>query len=100
MPFNIHTISQCGRSLFISDTIFTTITIGVLGLRFWSAYIAKRKMYADDYTAVAAFVSKSVLTGAAYWGTFNGLGKAISELTLDELTVQVKVCISLRAYFL
>jgi hypothetical protein len=43
-------------------------------------------------------VSKSVLTAAAYWGTFNGLGKDIRELTLDELTVQVKVCISLGAF--
>ncbi|KAJ3572187.1 hypothetical protein NPX13_g5137 [Xylaria arbuscula] len=90
LTLNINEISACGRELFIVDIIFTVITIVFLVLRFWSARISRRKIYPDDIFVLFAFVSKTVLTGAAIWGTFNGLGLHIYELDLYQLTVQVK----------
>ncbi|KAI1111872.1 hypothetical protein F5Y14DRAFT_288999 [Nemania sp. NC0429] len=91
MGFNIHQISSCGRRFFVIDIVFSVLCIFFLGLRFWSARFSRRKLYIDDYAAVAAFVSKSGLTGAQFWGTFNGLGKHITELSLSQLTIQVKI---------
>ncbi|KAI1362620.1 hypothetical protein F5Y08DRAFT_269084 [Xylaria arbuscula] len=91
LTLNINEISACGRELFIVDIIFTVITIVFLVLRFWSARISRRKIYPDDIFVLFAFVSKTVLTGAAIWGTFNGLGLHIYELDLYQLTVQVKL---------
>ncbi|KAI1203455.1 hypothetical protein F5X97DRAFT_330143 [Nemania serpens] len=91
MGFTIDQISDCGRRFFVIDIVFTVLCLIFLGLRFWSARFSRRKLYVDDYAAVLAFVSKSGLTGAQFWGTFNGLGKHITELSLSELTVQVKI---------
>ncbi|KAI1755756.1 hypothetical protein F4782DRAFT_538223 [Xylaria castorea] len=84
-------ISYCGHKLFIIDIIFITLDIVFLALRFWSARIARRKLFLDDWAVVIAFVMMSVLSGAGYWGIFNGLGKHITTLTPDQLTVQVKL---------
>ncbi|KAI0458425.1 hypothetical protein F5B21DRAFT_459601 [Xylaria acuta] len=89
--FTIDTISHCGRKIFIIDVIFLTLDITFLALRFWSARLARRKLYLDDYAVVFAFVMLSVLAGSAYWGIFNGLGKHITELTVEQITVQVKL---------
>ncbi|KAI1163493.1 hypothetical protein F5B18DRAFT_318210 [Nemania serpens] len=91
MGFTINTISDCGRRFFVIDIVFSVLCLIFLGLRFWSARFSGRKIYIDDITAVLAFVSKSGLTGAQFWGTFNGLGKHITELSLSQLTVQVKI---------
>ncbi|KAI8950443.1 hypothetical protein F4801DRAFT_590393 [Xylaria longipes] len=89
--FTINTISQCGRRVFIINVLFTTLDIAFLAMRFWSARIARRKLFLDDYAVVLAFVFMSVLAGSAYWGIFNGLGKHITSLNPDQLTVQVKL---------
>ncbi|KAI0506159.1 hypothetical protein F5B22DRAFT_660668 [Xylaria bambusicola] len=91
MGLTINQISACGRELFVVDIVFTVVTIGFLLMRFWSARISRRKLYPDDIFVIFAFVAKSVLTGAAFWGTFNGLGKHIYLLNLQQLTVQVKL---------
>ncbi|KAJ2990562.1 hypothetical protein NUW58_g2890 [Xylaria curta] len=91
MAFTIDTISKCGRDLFMIDIILTIICIFALVLRFWSAQRARRKLFLDDYAVVAAFVSKTALTGTAFWGTFNGLGHHIYDLTVEQLTIQVKL---------
>ncbi|TGJ82834.1 hypothetical protein E0Z10_g5933 [Xylaria hypoxylon] len=91
MAFNIYTISRCGQELFTVDIIFTVLDLVFLGLRFWALRFSRRKFQPDDFFALFAFVAKSVLTGAAIWGTWNGLGKHITELNLDQLTVQVKL---------
>lgn len=57
MGFTINTISQCGKKLFVVDIIFTLLCVVFLVLRFWSARFSRRKLYPDDYAAVAAFVS-------------------------------------------
>ncbi|KAI0542740.1 hypothetical protein GGR58DRAFT_510037 [Xylaria digitata] len=91
MGFNINTISSCGRELLIVDVVFTALALVFLGLRFWALRLSGRKLYPDDFFAVFALVSKTVLTGTAIWGTFNGLGQHIQLLSLSELTVQVKL---------
>ncbi|KAI0487322.1 hypothetical protein F4859DRAFT_509893 [Xylaria cf. heliscus] len=89
--FNFQTISQCGRNIIVIDIVFLFFDILFLVLRFWSAHLARRKLYLDDLAVVFAFVMISVLGGAAFWGIFNGLGKHITELTVDQLTIQVKL---------
>ncbi|KAI1125603.1 hypothetical protein F5Y10DRAFT_279366 [Nemania abortiva] len=91
MGFTINTISQCGRKFIIIDLLFTVIAFIFLGLRFWSARLARRKLYPDDYAAIAAMVSKSAMTASQFWGTFNGLGHHIIDLSVSELTVQAKI---------
>ncbi|TRX98396.1 hypothetical protein FHL15_000470 [Xylaria flabelliformis] len=83
-------ISHCGRQIFIIDVVFITLDILFLAIRFWSARIARRKLSLDDLAVVVAFAMMSVLSGSGYWGIFNGLGKHITTLTPDQLTIQVK----------
>ncbi|RWA14132.1 hypothetical protein EKO27_g983 [Xylaria grammica] len=91
MAFTWHQSSSCGQKLLILDIIFTILGITFLGLRFWAARFSHRKLYPDDLFAVWAFISVGVLTGASFWGVFNGLGKHITQLNPSELTVQVKL---------
>ncbi|KAI0188020.1 hypothetical protein EV127DRAFT_137650 [Xylaria flabelliformis] len=84
-------ISHCGRQIFIIDVVFITLDILFLALRFWSARIARRKLSLDDLAVVVAFAMMSVLSGSGYWGIFNGLGKHITTLTPEQLTIQVKL---------
>ncbi|KAI0545071.1 hypothetical protein F4679DRAFT_576420 [Xylaria curta] len=84
-------ISHCGRQIFIIDVVFITLDILFLALRFWSARIARRKLSLDDLAVVIAFMMMSVLSGSGYWGIFNGLGKHITTLTPEQLTIQVKL---------
>ncbi|GAP87232.1 putative integral membrane protein [Rosellinia necatrix] len=91
MSFPFSQISKCSKDLFIIDVVLTTTSILVLGLRFWAIRFAGRKIYWDDYCVVFAFVSKFILSSSALWGTLNGLGKHIWELTENQLTIQVKL---------
>ncbi|KAI1744596.1 hypothetical protein F4680DRAFT_443871 [Xylaria scruposa] len=84
-------ISHCGRQIFIIDVVFITLDILFLALRFWSARIARRKLSLDDLAVVIAFMMMAVLSGSGYWGIFNGLGKHITTLTPEQLTIQVKL---------
>ncbi|KAI1427424.1 hypothetical protein F5Y12DRAFT_712230 [Xylaria sp. FL1777] len=83
-------ISSCGREFVIVNIVFTILSIGFLILRFWSALYAGRKFFWDDVCVIVAFVSVTVLNGASFWGTFNGLGKHITELNLEQITILVK----------
>ncbi|KAI0447254.1 hypothetical protein F4803DRAFT_363012 [Xylaria telfairii] len=89
-PASLDTVDPCAKEIFIVHTVFLTLDVIFLTLRFWSAHLARRKLYLDDYAILFAFSMTCIIAGAAYWAIFNGLGKHILELTPAQRLIQVK----------
>ncbi|KAI1292401.1 hypothetical protein F5Y03DRAFT_388322 [Xylaria venustula] len=91
MPYYTYDqISSCGHEFLVLDYVFTALCLIFLGLRFWSAAYSGRKLSLDDLFVILGFLGVVALVAASFWGSFNGLGKAITELQPPQVVILVK----------
>ncbi|KAI0434871.1 hypothetical protein F5Y09DRAFT_354852 [Xylaria sp. FL1042] len=88
--YTFHQASSCGQEFFIVTIVFSILSFTFVGLRFWALVYAGRKFTLDDFFTIFGFIGVGILTGTAFWGVLNGLGKHITELQLAQISILAK----------
>ncbi|KAL3477202.1 hypothetical protein BJX99DRAFT_257680 [Aspergillus californicus] len=84
-----------GVELTIWMIAFTCVTLLILGLRIHAIQLTKKGVQAHDYLIFITISSCLSLTGVTAWAIVHGLGRHTTELSAEDVIVQLQLCLSI-----